>query len=57
MNWTIFMGEVDRSRYYVKILIWQLQEGQVGGNGQKMGQENIYTSCNYSCTFEEIFIA
>ena len=24
---TIFMGEVDPSRPYVKILIWQLQDG------------------------------
>ena len=27
---TIFMGEVHPSRLHVKILIWQLYDGQVG---------------------------
>ena len=33
MDGTIFMGEVDPQRQHVKILIWQLEGGQIGQNG------------------------
>ena len=46
---TIFMGEADPSRHHVKILIWQLWElGWM--KWLKMGQGNVYISCNYSFT-------
>ena len=36
-----FHGGVDLSRKYVKILMWQLEVGYVGLNGQQIGKGKV----------------
>ena len=49
-EWDHFYWGVDPSRHFVKIFVWQLEEGWVDEMVKKWDRKRFYISCNYSCT-------